>query len=99
MKKLIFEYLNTAYPNTYIKKTRFGNLLCGYSESDSGWTRWLEIRENMGKTVMKLFSCNLKISDDTIKEWCETRPVFESVINSTNDEVLVPVRIELNTTV
>lgn len=86
VKKLVFEYLNTSYPNAYIKKTRFGNLLCGYNETNSGW---LEVRENMGKTVMRLFSCNLRTSDDIIKEWCETRPILGPVVKSTNDEVLV----------
>ena len=76
MKKLIFEYLNTSYPNAYIKKTRFGNILCGYNEDNCGW---LGIGRDMKKTVIKLFSCNFIIADDIIKEWCETRPMFEYV--------------------
>ena len=96
MKKLIFEYLNTSYPNAYIKKTKFGNILCAYNEDDCGWLR---IRRNMEKTVMKLFSCNFGIADDIIKEWCETRPRFEYVKNSANEVILVSVKDELNKTV
>ena len=86
MKKLVFEYLNTTYPNAYVLSTKFGTLLCGYNEDDSNW---LEVRRNMKETVMKLFSCNLITADDMIKEWCVTRPVFVSVLNSTNKIVLV----------
>lgn len=43
----------------------------------------------MLETVMNLFGCNFLTADDYIIEWCETRPVFESVKNSTSDEVLV----------
>ena len=50
-------------------------------------------------TIMLLFGCNFLTADDYIIEWCETRPVFVSVMNSTNDEVLVPVKEEINTTV
>jgi len=58
----------------------------------------------MRDTIMLLFSyekvsCNFLTTDDYIIEWCETRPIFESVMNSTNDEVLVPVKEEINTTV
>lgn len=86
MKKLVFEYLNTTYPNAYLKKTKFGNLLSGYNETDNGW---LYVRKDMLETVMNLFGCNFLTADDYIIEWCETRPVFESVANSTNNEVLV----------
>ena len=96
MKKLIFEYLNTSYPNAHIIKTKFGNLLCGYNEDDCGW---LGIRRDMVKTIIKLFSCNFIIADDIIKEWCETRPMFESVKNSANEVILVSVKDELNKTV
>ena len=96
MKKFVFEYLNTTYPNAYIKKTKFGNLLCGYNENDNNW---LYVRKHMLDTIMLLFGCNFLTADDYIIEWCETRPVFVSVMNSTNDEVLVPVKEEINTTV
>ena len=96
MKKLIFEYLNTSYPNAHIIKTKFGNLLCGYNEDDCGW---LGIRQDMVKTIIKLFSCNFIIADDIIKEWCETRPRFEYVKNSANEVILVSVKDELNKTV
>lgn len=86
VKKLVFEYLNTTYPNAYIRKTKFGILLCGYNKENSGW---LYVRKNMLETVMNLFGCNFLTADDYIIEWCETRPVFESVKNSTSDEVLV----------
>jgi hypothetical protein len=86
VKKLVFEYLNTTYPNAYIRQTKFGILLCGYNKENSGW---LYVRKNMLETVMNLFGCNFLTADDYIIEWCETRPVFESVKNSTSDEVLV----------
>ncbi len=41
------------------------------------------------ETVMNLFGCNFLTADDYIIEWCESRPVFEPVANSTNKEVLV----------
>jgi hypothetical protein len=86
VKKLVFEYLNTTYPNAYIRSTKFGNLLCGYNKDDSGW---LYERKNMLETVMNLFNCNFLTADDYIIEWCESRPIYELVVNSTNDKVLV----------
>ena len=96
MKKFVFEYLNTTYPNAYIKKTKFGSFLCGYNEDDSNW---LGMKRSILDTTQRLFSCDSATADEVFIEWAESRPVFVSVLNSTNEIVLVPEEEVLNTTV
>ena len=86
MKKLILEYLNTTYPNAYIRQTKFGSLLCGYNEEDSNW---LEVKRNILETTQRLFSCDFATAGEVLIEWSRSRPVYVSTVNSTNDVVLV----------
>lgn len=88
MKNLIHTYLNFAYPNVFIKKTKFGNLLCGYNKNDSGWP---DVRLKLVETIMKMFSCNFITADDALNEWCAKRPKYESIYNTNNELILVRV--------
>ena len=74
MEKLIFKYLNSAYPKTYRKLTKFGYELCGYNETN---TDWIYVRGNMIKTIMNLFSCNWITTDDMINKWIDNLRVVD----------------------
>ena len=87
MKKLIFEYLNVNYPNLYIRKTKFGDVICGY---DRG-TSWLYVRSEAIDTIKVLFSCDIATADELVNDWIKSRPVFDRIRNSTNEFVLIPV--------
>jgi hypothetical protein len=95
MKKLILDYLNTTYPNAYLKQTKFGSFLCGYNEDDSNW---LGMKRNILETTQRLFSCDFATADEVLIEWAKSRPLYVSTENSTNEIVLVPATTELNTT-
>lgn len=71
MKKIVFEYLDTAYPNLYTKQTNFGDIIYGYDETISGW---LYVRKDMLDTIRDLFSLNFVTADDYISEWIKTKP-------------------------
>ena len=74
MEKLIFEYLNSMYPKTYRKLTKFGYELCGYNETN---TDWIYVRNDMTKTIMNLFSCNWITTDDMINKWIDNLRVVD----------------------
>ena len=87
MKKLAFDYLDVAYPNLYLRVTVFGNLMEGYDDSRRMWPL---IQEEMTLTIAKLFNIEFSTSVDIVKEWCASRPKFQSIRISTNEVVLVP---------
>ena len=86
MKKLAFKYLDTAYPNLYLRVTKFGNLMEGFDEV----RMWSTLKLQMQLTVVNLFDVDFMTAIDIVKEWCDSRPKFQSIVNSTNEVVLVP---------
>jgi hypothetical protein len=90
MTKVIFEFLNTKYPNAYIKKTIFGNLTM-YGE-DYISTHGLTVELCNWFDVTQMFARN------TIKTWESTLPVVVSIRNSTNPDLWVADTVVVNTT-
>jgi hypothetical protein len=86
MEKLIFKYLNSAYPKTYRKLTKFGYELCGYNETN---TDWIYVRGNMTKTIITLFSCNWVTADDMINKWIDTLWVLDDSKLSTTERITI----------
>jgi hypothetical protein len=81
MRKLIFKFLDTKYPNAFVKQTIFGDLpMCG----DNAMHRVTLVRE-----VCKWFDVTQVFAEHNLKVWISKLPVVVSIRNSTNPTVLV----------
>jgi hypothetical protein len=97
MKKLMFKYLNVTYPNVYTYRCKFGDIL--YLNNNSVFDNHLHIkRVNVVAQLVLLFSCNELDAYDVFDSWRASRPVYVRVTNATNEDVLVPLETECNTT-
>jgi hypothetical protein len=91
MNKLVYIFLNTKYPNAYIKKTIFGNLCCIKDDDHCETfklTNELSVWFNIDKTIAKIY----------LDSWFLTLPVTVSIRNSTNPAVLVSDTTVVNST-
>jgi hypothetical protein len=90
MRKLIFKFLDTKYPNAFVKQTIFGNLsMCG----DDAIHRVTLVRE-----VRNWFGVTQVFAEHNLKVWVSKLPVVVSIRNSTNPAVLVMEPTVSNTT-
>ena len=81
MEKLMWEYLNTAYPNSYKRETKFG-LLTVLDDNDTTVLQAL-------KRLSTMFSYSELEATIFIKKWVDSRPIGKPIPNSTNPDVLV----------
>lgn len=87
MKKLMFTYLNAAYPNSYCVKTswgnvpHFGNVNCDYAI--------LSIKSKIVSTLSHLFCCSPEFADEVYSSWIKSFPVYIRVKTLVNSSVLV----------
>jgi hypothetical protein len=84
MEKLIFKYLNSTYPKTYRKLTKFGYDIRGYNETNRDW---FHVRQDMYRTIMTLFSCNWITADEMINKWIDTLWVLDDSKLSTTERI------------
>ena len=90
MKKLIYIFLNTKYPNAFVKKTIFGNItMCG-DEPIQGEVLTVELCD--------WFNIKKDFARRNLKVWVSTLPVVVSLRNSTNPAVLVSETTVVNST-
>jgi hypothetical protein len=90
MRKLIFKFLDTRYPNAFVKQTIFGDLaMCG----DNAIHRVTLVRE-----VCKWFDVTQVFAEHNLKVWISKLPVVVSIRNSTNPDVLVSDTTVVNST-
>jgi hypothetical protein len=90
MRKLIFKFLDTRYPNAFVKQTIFGNLaMCG----DDAIHRVALVRE-----VCNWFNVTQVFAEHNLKVWISKLPVVVSIRNSTNPAVLVSDTVTVNST-
>lgn len=98
MEKLMFKYLNGVYPTAYIYRCKFGEVL--YLDDGIVVDNHYHIRRGEVVTrLVSLFTCEESYADYVFDNWRASRPVYVRSVNSTNDDVLVPITYELNTTV
>jgi hypothetical protein len=90
MTKVIFKFLDTKYPNAYVKKTIFGSLIM-YGD-DYVSTHGLTVE------LCKWFDVTQEFAGPTIQTWGSTLPVVVSIRNSTNPDVWVADAVVFNTT-
>jgi hypothetical protein len=88
MKKIVFNFLDTKYPNAFVKKTIFGNLTM-YGD-DFVSTHGLTVE------LCNWFDVTQEFARNTIKTWESTLPVVVSIRNSTNPAVLVANTVTVN---
>ena len=89
-KQLIFKFLDTKYPDAFVKQTIFGSLaMCG---DDSIHTYNLPIE------LCNWFDVTQDFAKHNIKVWVSTLPVVVSIRNSTNPAVLVSDNTVVNST-
>ena len=87
----MYIFLNTKYPNAYVKKTIFGDLCCIKDDDHCETfklTNELSVWFNIDKTVTKIY----------LDSWFLTLPVVVSIRNSTNPAVLVSETTVVNST-
>ena len=98
MEKLMFRYLNGVYPTAYIYRCKFGEVL--YLDDGMVVDNHYHIRRReVVVQLVSLFTCEESYANYVFDNWRASRPVYVRSVNSTNDDVLVPITYELNTTV
>ena len=84
LKKLMFKYLDCAYPNVYFKMTKFGKCL-----ADGNRPKEVVLGLDMVRQLVALFDCSENEGHKIVREWLSARPVYENILNSTNPHVLI----------
>jgi hypothetical protein len=90
MRKLIFKFLDTKYPNAFVKETIFGSLAM---YGDNAMHRVTLVRE-----LCNWFDVTQVFAEHNLKAWISKLPVVVSIRNSTNPTVLVMEPTVSNTT-
>lgn len=91
MSKVIFKFLDTKYPNAFVKQTIFGSLAMYGDDSIHTY--------NLPIELCNWFDVTQDFAKHNIKVWVSTLPVVVSIRNSTNPHVLTMRRTEYHTTV
>lgn len=93
MEKLMMTYLCETYPNAFMYRCKFGELL--YMSP----TYHLHLAHaTMVNQLISLFCCSWMDAEITFDKWKTSRPVMVRIVNSTNENVLVQLETECNTT-
>jgi hypothetical protein len=91
VKKLVYIFLNTKYPNAFVKRTVYGDAC--YWNGDY-FTR----RTEVSKELSDWFNLSKDDVKRYIDSWHSTLPVVVSLPNSTNPAVLVSDTTVVNST-
>ena len=92
MKKLVYLFLNTKYPDAFIKRTVFGDSC--YRLNGNYFTSTTEV----SKVLSYWFNLSKDDAKRYIDSWHSTLPVVVSIRNSTNPAVLVSETTVVNST-
>lgn len=92
----MLQYLKTSYPNAYVYKTKFGNLIYNMDkERHFEMMTYSNLSLNRNKVVeqlQNLFCCSDYLADTVYHNWWYSIPMYERMDSTTNTEVLVPVK-------
>ena len=103
MKKLMFSYLDTLYPELYILELDFlGDIVQTFDkERQEGWLdnrrvgrvkgSWFDLRKEIIEGLTLMFCVTEVTADIILNEWVWTRPKYKYVRDSKDEQVLVPV--------
>ena len=91
MKKLVYIFLNTKYPNAFVQRTVFGDV-CYHNNDDF-------IRTNeLYQEISDWFDISKDDTKRYIDSWHSTLPMVVSLRSSTNPAVLVSETTVVNST-
>ena len=103
MKKLMFKYLDTMYPELYILELDFlGDIVQTFDEErQADWLdnrrvgrgkgSWFDQRKEIIEGLMLMFCVTEVTADIILNEWVWSRPKYKYVRKSVDEQVLVPV--------
>ena len=103
MKKIMFSYLDTLYPEIYVLELDFlGDIVQTFDESkQKGWLddrglnsspdSWWMTRKKIISGLELMFCADHVTADTVLNEWVWKRPKYKYVRDSTDKQVLVPV--------
>jgi len=90
VKKLVYIFLNTKYPDSFIQRTIFGDV-CMYNGGFLG-------SHDLSKEIGGWFDMDKVDAKTYVDAWCSSLPVVVSIRNSTNPTVLVSDTVIVNST-
>lgn len=108
LKRLMMSYLNTLYPEIYLlvldrlgdvvetfdkeePRNLFDDRRVGRSENS-----WFDMRKEVIKGLMLMFSVDYVTADRMVNDWVECRPKYKYVRKSMDEQVLVPVTTKIS---
>jgi hypothetical protein len=103
MKKLMFKYLDSLYPEIYILELDFlGDMVQTFDEKRQGdWYdnrsygrgkgSWFDLRKEIIEGLVLMFCVTHVTADIILNEWVWSRPKYKYVRKSVDEQVLVPV--------
>jgi len=91
MRKLVYIFLNTKYPDAHVKRCIFGELC--YLDGNN------YVTNNLLKEISSWFNVDENEANRYVKAWCSSLPVVVSLRSSTNPAVLVADTVTVNSTV
>ena len=103
MKKLMFSYLDTLYPELYILELDFlGDIVQTFDEErQADWLdnrrvgrgkgSWFDQRKEIIEGLTLMFCVTQVAAEIILDEWVWSRPKYKYVRDSTDKQVLVPV--------
>ena len=90
MRKLVYIFLNTKYPNAFVKRTVFGDA-CYHNDYFVGCTE-------LYQEISDWFDISKDDSKRYVNAWYSTLPIVVSLRSSTNPAVLVSETTVVNST-
>jgi hypothetical protein len=103
MKKLMFSYLDTLYPEIYVLELDFlGDIVQTFDEErQADWLdnrsygrgkgSWFDQRKEIIEGLALMFCVTKVTADIILNEWVWSRPKYKYVRESVDKQVLVPV--------
>jgi len=103
MKKLMFKYLETLYPELYILELDFlGDIVQTFDEErQADWLdnrrvgrgngSWFDQRKEIIEGLSLMFCVTKVTAEIILEEWVWTRPKYKYVRKSVDEQVLVPI--------
>ena len=96
-------YLDSMYPEIYLLElNHLGDVVESFNKDAQGnWfddrrvgrsrNSWFDMRKEVIKGLMLMFSVNYITADTVVNHWVECRPKYKYVRKSMDEQVLVPV--------
>ena len=108
LKRLMMSYLDSMYPEIYLLElNHLGDVVESFNKDAQGnWfddrrvgrsrNSWFDMRKEVIKGLMLMFSVNYITADTVVNHWVECRPKYKYVRKSMDEQVLVPVTTKIS---